>query len=161
MVRSLFFLIVTIALFAVSEKASNKAVWGTFINSSGWPNNGVSFALGLLTPAFALAGSDGIVHMAEESHSPKRDIPRAMIWSVVINGVSGFVYVIAVLYSINDTEAVLKNPTPIIIVFYQATRLNQRAATAMACSVSIVLAMSFFGIVASTSRLTWALARDK
>lgn len=154
-------MIVTIGLFVVSEKAPNKAVWATFVNSSGWSNNGISFALGLLTPAFALAGSDGVVHMSEESHTPRRNIPRAMIWSIVINAVAGFVYIIAVLYAITDTDAVLANPTPIIIVFYQGTRLNPHAATAMACAVVIVLAMSFFGIIAATSRLTWSLARDK
>jgi choline transport protein len=149
-----------ISIYVVSKKASNKAVWATFFNSSGWSNNGVSFALGLVTPAFALAGSDAVVHMAEEAYSPKRNIPRAMVWATIINIVAGFVFIIAVLYGITDSDAVLKSPTPIIIAFYQGT-LNQHAATAMTCAIFVVLAMSFFGLIASTSRLTWSFARDK
>ena len=52
----LFFFIILIALNASGDKASNNDVWGTFINAGGWPNDGVSFCLGFVTPAFALAG---------------------------------------------------------------------------------------------------------
>jgi amino acid transporter len=73
--------------------------------------------LGFLTPAFALAGSDGVVHMSEEAHSPNKNIPRAMIWSVVINGVAGFLYILAVLYAITDPTKILDTDTgfPIIV----------------------------------------------
>jgi choline transport protein len=52
----LFFFIILIALNASGQKAHNADVWGTFINAGGWPNDGVSFCLGFVTPAFALAG---------------------------------------------------------------------------------------------------------
>jgi amino acid transporter len=73
------FFVVFIALLATSEKASNKDVWGTFINQGGWSSDGVSFCLGFLTPAFALAGVDAVVHMSEETHNAPVNIPRAMI----------------------------------------------------------------------------------
>jgi choline transport protein len=159
----LFFFIVTISIVVTSKKASNDAVWNTVINKSGWPSDGISFCLGFVTPAFALAGTDGVVHMAEETHSPRKNIPRAMIWSILINGAAGFLFVIAILYAITDADAVVSTPTgsPIVEVFLQATRRSPQAATAMTCSVIIVLIMAFFAGMASTSRLTWAFARDK
>ncbi|KIW92549.1 uncharacterized protein Z519_06396 [Cladophialophora bantiana CBS 173.52] len=157
----LFFFIVFIAILATSTKASNKDVWGTFINAGGWSSDGVSFCIGFLTPAFALAGVDAVVHMSEEAYNAPLNIPRAMIWSVTINGLAGFAYIITILYAITDTDAVFATPTgyPIIAVFLQATN-NQKAATAMITAVIIVFTMNLFGCTASVSRLIWAFARD-
>ena len=160
----LFFIIIMIAILATSQKASNAAVWQTFVNAGGWPNDGVSFCLGFLTPAFALAGVDSVVHMAEETHHASVNIPRAMIWSIVINGITGFGFILTVLYAITDINEVLAIGTntgfPIIGVFQQATG-NPHAATAMLCAVIITFTMAVFGAQASTSRLTWAFARDQ
>jgi hypothetical protein len=160
----LFFFIIMISVLATSKKASNADVWQTFINAGGWPNNGVSFCIGFLTPAFALAGVDGVVHMSEEAHHASVNIPRAMIWSVVINGLAGFAFILTILYAITDINEVLTIGTntgyPIIGVFLQATS-NPHAATAMLCAVIIIFTMALFGIQASASRLTWAFARDQ
>jgi choline transport protein len=159
---SILFFIITIALLATSEKAENKAVWVTFINGGGWPD-GVSFCLGFITPAFALAAVETVVHMAEETKNSAVNIPRAMIWTVIVNGVSGFVYIVAVLYSIVDVDAVLSNGAatgfPIIEVFNQATQ-NPRAASAMMCGPILLFFMATFGAFASTGRLVFAFARD-
>lgn len=71
----LFFFIVCISILATSEKADNDAVWRTFINGGGWPSDGISFCLGFVTPAFALAGIDTVVHMVS--------IVRAIVRSAV------------------------------------------------------------------------------
>ena len=157
----LFFFIVFISILATSTKASDKDVWKTFINGGGWSSDGISFCIGFLTPAFALAGVDAVVHMSEEAHNAPVNVPRAMIYSVIINGCAGFAYIIAVLYAITDANAVLSTPTglPIIAVFLQATD-NQKAATAMTTAVIIVFSMNLFGCTASVSRLLWAFARD-
>jgi choline transport protein len=157
-----FFFIVMISVLATSEKTSNKAVWATLINNSGWSIDGVSFCLGFLTPAFALAGPEGVVHLSAEAHQPHKYIPRAMIWAMIINGTAGFAFILTLLYSIRDPETVLTTNTgyPVIEVFHQATN-SQRAATAMTCSFLIIFVMAVFGFFTSSSRLAWALARDR
>jgi choline transport protein len=153
-----------ISILATSKKASNADVWQTFVNAGGWSNNGISFCIGFLTPAFALAGVDGVVHMSEETHRAPVNIPRAMIWSVVINGVAAFAYILTILYAITDINSVLtigaNTGFPIIGVFQLATN-NTQAATAMLCGVIIIFTMALFGVQASTARLTWAFARDQ
>ncbi|KAL2424387.1 Choline transport protein [Exophiala dermatitidis] len=158
----LFFFIVMIAILATSTKANNDDVWGTLINDGGWGSDGVSFCLGFLTPAFALAGVDAVVHMSEEAYDAPKNVPRAMIWSVVINGTAAFAYILTILYAITDTDAVFETPTgyPIIAVFLQATN-SQKGATAMMTAVVLVFTMNLFGCMASVSRLIWAFARDK
>jgi choline transport protein len=159
----LFFFIILIALNAVGKKADNNQVWANFINAGGWPNDGVSFCLGFITPAFALAGVDGIVHMSEETHNAPKNIPRAMIYSVIINGLAGFAYSITILYCITDVNAIFETPTgfPIIVVFLQGTTNNTRAVTAMMIAIILIFAMAPFGLIASVSRLIWAFARDQ
>lgn len=100
--------------------------------------------------------------MAEETKNAAVNVPRAMILSVAINGFAGFAFILTVLYSISDINAVLANGTgyPIIEVFYQATG-SVSAATAMLCAVLIVFSMASVAILASASRLTWAFARDR
>ena len=100
--------------------------------------------------------------MSEETHQAPINIPRAMIWAVIINGVAAFAYIVTILYSITDVDTVLATPTgyPIIEVFLEATN-NPRAATAMMCSVILIFSMALFGITASTGRLVWAFARDE
>lgn len=156
----IFFFLVMIGLLATSDKADNKAVWGTFINAGGWPSDGISFCLGFLTPAFALAGVDAVVHMSEETYKANKNIPRAMIGAIIINGLAGFSYILTVLYAITNPNDVLVLPLPIIGVFQQATH-NAKATTAMMSAVILIFIMALFGIVASTSRLMWAFARDK
>ena len=168
-----------IAMLVTSKKASNTFVWKTFVNGGGWPNDGISFCIGFLTPAFALAGKvwyflvsrqviltslgcESIVHMSEETTRANVNVPRAMMTSIVINGICGFAFILTVLYSIADVGAVMATSTgyPIIEVFYQATK-NTRVATAMTCAVIIMFTFGMITALASTSRLTWAFARDR
>jgi choline transport protein len=158
----LFFFIVMISVLTTSEKTSNKAVWATLINKSGWSSDGVSFCLGFLTPAFALAGPEGVVHLSAEAHQPHKYIPKAMMCAMIINGMAGFAFILTLLYSIRDPQSVLNTNTgyPLIEVFHQATN-SQRATTAMTCSILIIFVMAVFGFFTSSSRLVWALARDR
>jgi choline transport protein len=141
----MLFFVIMVALLVTSDKADNKAVWQTLVNAGGWPNDGVSFCLGFLTPAFALFGVDAIVHMSEETKDAALKIPRAMVGSIAINGICGFVYIVTVLYSIVDVDAVLSNGAatgfPIIEVFHQATR-NPNTATAMMCGPILIFCMA-------------------
>jgi choline transport protein len=157
----LFFFMTWIALLATSDKTSGNEVWATFINAGGWSNDGVSFCIGFLTPAFALAGVDAVVHISEEAHNAPLNIPRAMIGAVLFNGVAGFAYVIAVLYAITNPDAVFGTPTgfPIVGVFLQATN-SKAAATAMISGIIAIFGIALFGVTASISRLIWAFGRD-
>lgn len=100
--------------------------------------------------------------IGEEVENPATSVPRSMVLAVIINGVLAFGWIIALLFSIGDVETSLNSPTgyPIIEIFYQATG-SVGAATAMMSAIIAVAFFSVFGILASTSRLTWAFARDQ
>ena len=84
-----------------------------------------------------------------------------MVLSFVINGVLAFAYLLAVLFGVPDMKAALNSPTqsPSVAIMYQVLQ-SKTAATAF-CGLGLVVAFfSAMGMVASTSRLTWAFARD-
>jgi choline transport protein len=99
--------------------------------------------------------------MSEEVRDSAKTIPKILIWTIVINGVLAFAFLLAILFCIGNVENALDTPTgyPIIEIFYQATG-SVKAATAMECAIIIIAFCSTFAILASVSRLTWAFARD-
>ena len=99
--------------------------------------------------------------MSEEVENPTTSVPRSMILTVLINGILGLGWIIAVLYSIGNINDVVNTPTgyPIIQIFYQAVE-SAPAATAMMSCIVIIIICAVFAVLASTSRLTWAFARD-
>lgn len=98
----------------------------------------------------------------EEVENAATSVPRSMVLTVLINGTLAFGWIIALLFSIGDVDAALDSKTgyPIIQIFYQATG-SIPAATAMMSAIIVVAFFATLGILASTSRLTWAFARDK
>jgi choline transport protein len=100
--------------------------------------------------------------MSEEVEDAAITVPRSMVATVLLNGVMGFGMLIAILFSMGSTDAALETDTgyPIIQIVYNA--VEDKVATS--AIISIMIAMFVFatiGIMASTSRLTWAFARDK
>ena len=84
-----------------------------------------------------------------------------MVLSFVINGVLAFAFLIGLLFGVPDIKGALNSSTksPIVEIVYR-TFQSKTAATVV---VGLFIAVYFcvvMGMVASTSRLTWAFARD-
>ena len=88
--------------------------------------------------------------------------PYSIIFSTVASAIMQWAFLICLLFTIGDVEAVTNTPTglPIIEVYYLAT--NSVAATnVFVTAIAIVICVSLFNTFASVSRLTWAFARDR
>jgi choline transport protein len=57
------FIAIFVALLAVGPKNDAKFVWATFVNSTGWANDGVAWLLGMLTSCYAMIGYDLAAHL--------------------------------------------------------------------------------------------------
>ena len=127
---------------------------------SGWNNDFVAWNLGMLTCVWALTGFDGAVHMAEEVKSAKQAVPRAIFWSIALNGVLAYSMVLAILSSMGPLdEELLFSTFPASLVLLRCTG-SLRATTALLTGLFIVSCCSVLACIASVSRLTWAWARD-
>lgn len=116
------------------------------------------FALGLLQAAWTFTGYDASAHVTEETHDPTRNAPRAMVMSVLVSAVAGWLLLAVVTLAIQDLPAVVKADNPFVAVLGSA--LGPRLGTAM---VLVAMgAMWFCGLasVTSNSRMLFAFARD-
>ncbi|KAK3716360.1 hypothetical protein LTR37_006510 [Vermiconidia calcicola] len=127
--------------------------------NSGWSNSFVGWNLGLWTPSWGFVGFDGAVHMSEEVRKARQAVPRAMFWTIALNGVLAYSIIIVILFCMGDLDTALSSGFPIIEICRQATG-SLRAATAMVCGLLIISLAVTLGSIASSSRLTWAWSRD-
>ncbi|CAH0037138.1 unnamed protein product [Clonostachys rhizophaga] len=155
-----FAILITLTTFGANASAAD--VFLTFRNEGMWPSQGLSWFVGLLGCVFSFAGVDCSFHMCEEVRNPSVAVPRSIMTSVTINGCMGLAMVIAMLYSASDIDAAINSPTgyPYIEIFYQAT--GSKGGTAAMTSLIIVMTLSaIVGVIAATSRMCFAFARDR
>jgi choline transport protein len=98
--------------------------------------------------------------MSEEIKDAGRTVPRAMIGAYLMNGSLGIVFLISYMFMITDVDAALNDATgyPHIWVFSQAV-----GAGGVVALNAIPIVLIFAGTLTynlSTSRQTWAFARD-
>ncbi|RSL84008.1 hypothetical protein CEP52_016560 [Fusarium oligoseptatum] len=156
------FFAVFITLVTFGAHGDARAVFFEFRNEGMWPTQSLSWFVGLLGCVFSFAGVDCSFHMCEEVRNPSRDVPRSIMASVGINGAMGLAMVIAMLYGATDIDKAISSPTgyPYIEIFYQAT--GSVAGTAAMTSLVIVMTLSAsVGVIAASSRMFWAFARDR
>lgn len=156
-----FFITMVTCLAMAYPKMSSDMVWTTFVNNTGWDNNGIVFLTGLLNSAFMYSGLDSTIHLAEECTNPKRAIPLALLSTVVVGFITSFVYTISIAYSIVDIESLSQSPLdiPLFAIWEQATKSKAFATT----FIGVLLPITIIGInacVQTSSRLTWSFARD-
>ena len=85
-----------------------------------------------------------------------------MVYTLVLNGITGFIMVVTFAFCIGDLETAL-TPTYIfafIDVFYNSTG-SKAGASVMACLITLMCLCSTISNVATASRQMFAFARDR
>ncbi|KAL8792554.1 MAG: hypothetical protein Q9195_004853 [Heterodermia aff. obscurata] len=149
-------------LVILGPHAPASEVFQKFINGGDWPTYGLSFFVGLLGNVFAFFGADGAIHMAEEIQDAAVVVPRAIVFSIFLNGILGLGMALALLFCIGDIDAALNTTThyPFMEIFLQAVG----NVTGAALMISIVIGLGLCATVgqsASASRQLWAFSRDR
>jgi len=108
-----------------------------------------------------LKGSDAAAHMAEEIKDASAAVPKAIIRSYLGNSLIGFIGLITFLFVLTDLEGALNSETgwPHIWALQQAVGLAGTNVLNF-----ILISLIFAGTISfnlSTSRQTWAFARDR
>lgn len=81
--------------------------------------------------------------------------------SILINGITGFAMLIAMLYGIGNIDAALSTPTgyPFIEILTSASR-SIAGGTVLSALITTMFILCTLGTIASSSRQLWAFARD-
>ncbi len=100
--------------------ASGAFVWKDWVADLGYPD-GFVFLAGMLNGAYAIGTPDLVCHLAEEIPRPHINVPKAMGLQMGIGFLSAFAYLIAILYAINDFDALSSSAFPVAEIYAQAT----------------------------------------
>ncbi|KAL7895908.1 putative GABA permease [Trichoderma sp. SZMC 28014] len=155
-------IIIMVTLLTMADhRHSGKYVFAHYdASASGWPT-GWSFFVGLLQAAYTLTGYGMVAAMCEEVQNPEREVPKAIVLSVVAAGFTGVIYLIPLLFVLPDVQTLLSvaNSQPIGLLFKTVTG---SAAGGFGLLFLILGILMFAGIGALTaaSRCTYAFARD-
>lgn len=155
-------IIILIVLLTMGHnKRSGEFVFANYdASASGWPT-GWSFFVGLLQPAYVLTGYGMVAAMCEEVQSPEREVPKAIVLSVVAAGITGIIYLVPILFTLPDIDMLLSvaSGQPIGVLFKTVTG---SAAGGFGLLFLILGIWLFAGVGALTaaSRCTYAFARD-
>ncbi|CAM1503633.1 Fc.00g012240.m01.CDS01 [Cosmosporella sp. VM-42] len=133
--------------------------WLQTNTASGWDDTFIAWNLGMLTCVWSFTGFDSAIHMSEETRKAKSAVPRAMFWSIFMNGVLGFIMVNILLASMGSVDDALNSASPILTILLSVTG-SKKATTAMITGLFVISFSVNLANIASVSRLTWAWARD-
>ncbi|KAH6644918.1 gaba permease [Truncatella angustata] len=154
--------IILIVLLVMSpSKRSGEFVFAHYdASASGWPS-GWSFFVGLLQPAYVLTGYGMVASMCEEVQTPEREVPKAIVLSVVAAGITGLIFLIPVLFVLPDVQLLLgvANGQPIGLIFKTATGSAGGGFGLLFLILGIWL-FAGVGALTASSRCTYAFARD-
>jgi len=115
----------------------------------------LSFLLG----AFTIVGFEAAANLAEETQDAHRVVPVAMWFAVVLSGIVGFVFLIALNLASGNIKTLSASATPV------ADIVTQTLGTLVGDIFLVFVTFSIFAcglvIFITTTRLTWAMSRDQ
>ncbi|KAG5925656.1 hypothetical protein E4U42_004086 [Claviceps africana] len=150
-------LAVFVALLATSrEHASARAFFFATVNASGW-QDGVGFLVGIAGINWSLCCLDVATHLAEEIPSPATNIPKALMWTVVVGALSGLLVIVAVFAHLPLVDADQDNSA--LALFYRVSG-SRALAVGLVVPVLLTTAGAVWSIQIWQSRIAWTISRD-
>jgi amino acid transporter len=146
------------ALLAGQGNWSNLWSTGT-LPEAGWFSWLGPFMLATLLGSFTLLGFEAGANLAEETHEPRRVVPKAMIRALLAAGAIGMIFLIAVAVATSDIAATTADPAPVAFILKDVLG----AGIEKIFLFFICVSMFCCGLItmATNSRLVWAMARDR
>lgn len=107
-----------------------------------------------------MQGSDAAAHMAEEVSDAGLSVPRSMMWTFYINGGTGIIFLVSLLFAIPSVDDALNDPTgyPFLYVFKASMPIG--AINILTCIPVFLLMVGNVSFTASCARQAWSFARD-
>jgi choline transport protein len=180
-----FIVTVVVILACNTNKQSPSFVFKDFQNFTGF-DTAMAGIIGILQPAFGMCCckfilmhlmsnafhksnkktnldlDDAPAHLAEEMKDASKQAPRAIVLSVYVGAVTGFIFLIAVCFCIGDINAVAYTTTgvPLIQIYFDSTNSNV-ASCILATLIVIIDIACANALLAEGSRSLYAFARDR
>lgn len=158
-------LVASLLTFAPAIDPSRLVTFENYSGTAGgdvWPARDslvLLFALGILLPAYTVTGFDASAHAAEETIDAAENVPRAIVRSVLVSVLAGWVLLMVVVMTAPSLSAAAAEGEG---AFLSIVNGIVPRPLAIALIMAIVLAQYLCGLatVTSASRATFAFARD-
>jgi amino acid transporter len=127
-------------------------------NSAGFHVNGSTFLAAMFMSLFVIYGFDTASTLAEETRDPRRNAPKAVLFSVIGAFIIGGVFLLGTLVAIPNLGTAVKDgygPAQII-----EANFSTGFATLYLFVVSAAIFVCCLSILAATIRLCFGMARD-
>ncbi|KAK3314365.1 amino acid permease [Apodospora peruviana] len=154
-----FFVTIVVVTAMPAAHATSSFVWTEWTADIGYPD-GFVFVAGMLNGAYSVGSVDATTHLAEEIPHPQVNVPKAIGLQLGIGFVTGLSYLIAIMYAIDDYDALFDSPYPIAEIYKQATGGSVAGATGLLALVMVCIGLTVVGLYITCGRTLWALARD-
>jgi choline transport protein len=105
---------------------------------------------------------DALAHMTEEMKNASREAPKAIVMSVYLSAVTGFIFLIPAFFCIGDLQATATTSTgvPLFEIFYNSTG-SVSGSCVIASMIAIIVLVCANSLMAEGSRSLYAFARDR
>ena len=115
------------------------------------------FMLATLLGAYTIVGFESASNLAEETHEPHKVIPRAMLRAVLLSGVVGFAFLIALAFATN--KAAYDSSAPVASIVHDVLG----GVIQKIFLVFVVVSIFACGLVimVTNGRLIFSMARDR
>ncbi|OHE91443.1 hypothetical protein CORC01_13262 [Colletotrichum orchidophilum] len=90
------------------------------LGSSGWSPS-VAWILGITNAMYAFGGTDGAIHISEETSQPGRRVPQVMMLTILIGLGTAFPLFLALMFFMTDLNAVTSARLPSLELINQAS----------------------------------------
>jgi amino acid transporter len=115
------------------------------------------FMLATLLGAYTIVGFEAASNLAEETHEPHRVIPKAMLRAVLVSGVVGFAFLVALAYATN--KAAYASPAPVASIVHDV--LGGAVQKIFLVFVCVSIFACGLIIMVTNGRLIYSMARDR
>ncbi|KAK0298718.1 hypothetical protein LTR54_013801 [Friedmanniomyces endolithicus] len=129
-------------------------------NEGGWSSSGLALMVGQISAIFALGGSDAAAHMSEEVRDAGLSVPRAMIGSILLNGIIGFIALIPFLSALPSIDDAVSDPSGFPLVYVLNLAGMPNVTIGLIFLQLLILMVGNVAYQAATGRQTFAFARD-
>ncbi|RKL12983.1 hypothetical protein BFJ68_g7365 [Fusarium oxysporum] len=149
-----------ISFLALAPKQTARFVFTEFVNNSGYHVSAWVGVMSFYTPIYALYGTDGILHIAEEMRDAPKSAPRAMVYSMVFSGITSLMGALVMAFCSGNWEAYMESDFPFLNWFVDVL---DSSAGGSALVIVVIVLLNFLitvGINTAGSRLAWGMAGD-
>lgn len=139
---------------------SNAIAW-SLDNQTDWPM-GVSMLMSFLGVIWSMSGYDSPFHLSEECSNAAVAAPRAIVLTSSVGGLIGFVFMVAIAYTVVDINLIAEDPQGLGQPFVTYLTQIMSHKLVLAASALTIISSFFMGCscMLAASRVTFAYSRD-